>query len=474
MNRPVIRAYRCGEDILWPQATSNIQDAPYVFRVEYKTPQQILSYVATDGWNKKWADGVISTRQEEYDVDTDPYERNSERWMTEFEYDKKNLVKIVWAYQKLIDENGIMGIYQTIFCPDYSADNEKSKSNYAKHGLLEYRLKGRYPFWSFRREDNTRRSFNSRGVPDHARDFQRISKAHFDADIDNTNLRLDPPFEYIIGRPQLERGPGASWPVSRRGEVGYGETPDYHPADRQLRELVIDLARDYYGLDTTPEHQNEARAKRQALINRWLRNWQQVIRMVFWMSQQYGDDYTTFRVIGSNTENPQEFMRNSDEQIDFYLTFDVLSNEPQEQQGKIENMIQILSAMDRQGSANWTEAMRVALDNVDPSYAERLVRPESEMVQEQQEEAIKHFEKLWAGMDVTLPQQGINTQLWRQLLQVWLQGSDDIPATDVQTRLQNDEAFKARLEKLTAQLDFMDQQNENANIGRLGVQPGNL
>ena len=38
-------------------------------------------------------------------------------------------------------------------------------------------------------------------------------------------------------------------------------------------------------------------------------------------------------------------------------------------------------------------------------------------------------------------------------------------------RAQNDEAFAARLEKYAGQYQFMMQQAENANIGRLGTEP---
>jgi hypothetical protein len=69
----------------------------------------------------------------------------------------------------------------------------------------------------------------------------------------------------------------------------------------------------------------------------------------------------------------------------------------------------------------------------------------------------------------------VNTQLRRQVVQQFVQGSEQIPATDVQSRMQNEEdPFRARLEKHMQQLDFIDQQRENAQIGRIGTQPGNM
>ena len=72
----------------------------------------------------------------------------------------------------------------------------------------------------------------------------------------------------------------------------------------------------------------------------------------------------------------------------------------------------------------------------------------------------------------TLPAQGMNTQMWMQLLQKYVQGTEEIPATDVQERLQSDPAFKARIEKMVKQIKFAEDQMENARIGKIGTKPG--
>ena len=45
---------------------------------------------------------------------------------------------------------------------------------------------------------------------------------------------------------------------------------------------------------------------------------------------------------------------------------------------------------------------------------------------------------------------------------------------DIANRLQSDEAFKARLEKYIGQYTFMQQQAQNAQIGRIGTQPAEM
>ena len=59
----------------------------------------------------------------------------------------------------------------------------------------------------------------------------------------------------------------------------------------------------------------------------------------------------------------------------------------------------------------------------------------------------------------------------QQVLQSWTQGAQDNPATDVQQRLQSDEALRNRLERYTKQLKFQEDQRQNAVIGRTGTAP---
>lgn len=473
VNRPCVRVFRKGEDIIYPESTTNIQSSPYIFRVEYKTPQQVKNYELTDKWNKSWVEevleGYVGADSEDYYDDL--AERNRDRLGLYLDRNDDNagLIKVVWAYQRLISKEGIPGIYETIFTPGYTPDD---KVAFAKHGLCEYRLKGKYPFHDFSREKVSRNSFNSRGLPDNAGDQQRIIKTYIDGEIDRQTMSMDPPFEYVIGRQVPERGPGAMWPVSRRGEAGYGDVPKFDPATRDMREWIIDYSRNYCGLITDEEHSNEVRHKKQANINKWLRGWQQTYRMVFWLYQQYGDEETTFRVMGSATTKPEEFHKEVGEDYDFYLEFDALSQEPELQQKKVQSLIELFSAADRNGRGNWDGLLQMGVDVIDPSLSEMLIKPEDAAVQDEYKEEADILQKMWAGMDVTMPDQGINTQLRMQMVQQYIQGTEEIPATDVQQRLQSDEAFKARLEKHLKQIKFIEQQRENAQIGREGVKPG--
>ena len=474
VNRPCVRAFRKGEDIIYPESSADIQDAPYVFRVEYKTQQKIKEYVISDKWNKSWADNVckgFSGLQSE-DYNDDIVDRNRDRkglFLTESE-DKEGLVRVVWAYQRLIDKDGIPGIYETIFTPGYTPED---KPAFAKHGLMDYRLKGRYPFWDFSREHISRNSFNSRGLPDNAGDFQRIIKTYFDGEIDRASLSILPAQWYVVGRQKPERGPGAMNAVMRPGETGYEDPPRFDPATRDMREMLIDYSRNYCGLVTDGEHANEVRSKKQANINKWLRNWQEVYRMVFWLYQQYGEEETTFRVMGSNTNSPEIFEKNPGEEYDFVLEFDAVSQEPELQQNKVKALIDLFSAADRNSRGNWDNLLRMGVSVIDPTMIEGLIKPEDQATKDEAAEENQLIEQMVAGFDVIMPDQGVNVDLRMQVLQQWIQGSEEIPATDIQKRMNDPEdRLSQRVQKHVKQLQFIKAQRENSEIGRRGVRPG--
>ena len=67
-----------------------------------------------------------------------------------------------------------------------------------------------------------------------------------------------------------------------------------------------------------------------------------------------------------------------------------------------------------------------------------------------------------------------NSQLRLQVVQQWIQGTPEIPAEDVQARMQEDEKFAQRIQTYVGQLEFQQQQQRNAMTGQLGAAPGNV
>ena len=160
------------------------------------------------------------------------------------------------------------------------------------------------------------------------------------------------------------------------------------------------------------------------------------------------------------------------ELYDFHLTFDANTLDEEKSIDRLKVMGEIFSQYDRKGQANYGEFMRIFAEHIDPSLADRLIMPEQQATEKEVEETSQDLAKIASGQVVQAPETA-NTQLRMQKIQSFIQGTEEIPAEDVQNRLQTDQAFKARIEQYVKGLEFIETQRQNALIGRLGTPQGN-
>lgn len=133
-----------------------------------------------------------------------------------------------------------------------------------------------------------------------------------------------------------------------------------------------------------------------------------------------------------------------------------------------------MAQYDRQGTARYDVFLRTFLDAIEPNLAGQLIMPQQEAATKEILETSNDIAKIASGQVVNVPRNGVNAQLRLQVLQQYLQGTETIPAEDVQQRLQQDQSFRARLETYQKQLQFQMTQQQNAQIGMMGTAPGNV
>ena len=114
------------------------------------------------------------------------------------------------------------------------------------------------------------------------------------------------------------------------------------------------------------------------------------------------------------------------------------------------------------------------LEAIDPDLAGQLIAPEEEATEKEIQETSSDIAKIASGQVVNAPQQGVNSNLRLQVLRSYLEGTPEIPAQDVQNRMQEDESFAKRLQTYAGQLEMMQAQQKNAIVGALGTAPGNV
>lgn len=462
-SNPVIRAFNLDRDLFIPDSSTDIENAEGIYRVQYFSPEQLRAFVNTDGWDKTWVECAIDRLRDKY-ITPANYEDNQplNRSFIYIEQRMTDLIGVVYAYQRLSDEDGVPGIYCTVFSPLLPPGDDQP--GYAKTGLLGY-MHGQYPFVLFKREQLSRKLHDSRGMPEPGLPTQQQVKVHKDSRIDAASLAILPPMGYPVGRPPGRWGAGARVPERRPGEYHFMDRPQMDPLTEKSEALLSADFDRYFGFVSAETDPTYAMLKAKDEVDDWLDGWKDTIWQAFKLWQQFGSDEVYFRVIGVKTANPM-VMKKGDptEDYDFNMTFDVDSLDVKQYREKMKSVVEIAYQADPEGVVNKAKLTQMLLSAVDVTMAEQLIEPKEVAQAKFMEEEKGALSQLFAGFDNDI-KPGSPPDLGMQMIQQYAQ----IP--DIATRLQTDDAFKKRLEKRFKQFAFAKDQIMNAQIGRTGAGP---
>ena len=95
-----------------------------------------------------------------------------------------------------------------------------------------------------------------------------------------------------------------------------------------------------------------------------------------------------------------------------------------------------------------------------------MLQPVEEAQQKVAKNVTDDLAKIFAGIEV--PAQPNGAQIAMQMVQAYVQ------QPDIMQRAQSDEAFAGRLQKYMEQYQFMMQQAQNAEIGKIGTNPAQM
>jgi len=264
----------------------------------------------------------------------------------------------------------------------------------------------------------------------------------------------------VYKRQPTDYGPARMIPYRRKGDLDFGPTPPPPTGSIEIETTLQAQADRLMGLDDSPISQ----LKKQYLVNKFLKHSAEVIKLAYKCYQRFGPDSTFFRVTGS--PDPQMFGKGDpNEDFDVTISYDVLNTDPETQEKKLAQ-IQALTALDRNGRINVDNLLTVIANSVDPVLADQVLQP----IETAQEQVVKQvtddLSKIFAGIE--MPARPTGGQIAMQVIQQYTS------QPDVTARLQQDEAFRARLEKYANQYTFQMQQQQNAQIGRIGTEPAQM
>jgi hypothetical protein len=460
-SRPVIRAFNLDQDLFIPDSATDFETTPAAYRVQYFSAEQLRSFVHTDEWDADWVEDAIERCRGQYVTMVDNYE--TQPWSRSFIYTQQrlqDLVGVVYAYQRLSDEDGVPGLYCTIFNPQLPPNDKHN--GYAKHGLLGY-SDGEMPFVLFRREYLSRKAHDTRGIPEVGLPSQMQIKVHKDSRIDAASIAILPPMGYPVGRPPGRWGAGARVPERRPNEYHFLDRPQVDGLTEKSEDQLRADWNQYNGFVSKETDPTFASLINQDQADDFLECWGFVMKKIWSRCKQYGPEKVFFRVTGVHTEEPIEFDRGEDgEEFDFTLKYQLDFMDPEKMEKKLEALAKIAATFDKFGQVDYSELLQIAVEMIEPSWAERIILPKETGAQRVTNEAHTMLAQVFSGVDRDID---INSppDIVMSAIQQYVQ------QPDVQQRYQSDEAFKARFDKIVKQVSMQQKQNLNKKIGRYGA-----
>ena len=453
VSRPKIKALAPDEDVFWPSYCIDPQEAPYMFHVVSMTPEQLMSKMNTEKRSEEFVDAAIELAGQGEDTDQNIYQLRED---DEFTRDNENsLVRIVYCYQRLLDEDNVPGIYCTIY-------HSNITDLYAKHQLLDY-SHGQYPFVVTTLEKTSKKLYSSRSYPELIESLQQVLKAETDAGIDAQSLATLPPIEFPMGRSPARFGPGVKIPYRTPGEVRFADTPRGSVSNVELRRYIQEQANRYFGRNAPGVDPIEAQMKQQEVIDKVFHHLKHVLDQVYSLYQQYGPDQEYFRVTGM--QDMQKYDKgNPGERFDFYMQFDAATQDPEQMLERVKAIAQLGAQLDKNGTLDTERLLQIAVGQILPGAAESIMLPKETASQKAMDEERQTIAEIYAGVPPNVKPNDAH-EMKLQIFQQWLS------QPDVAQKVQQDPALQERISNYLQQRQMQVQQKANAEIGRLGAAP---
>lgn len=456
VDRPEVLTLDPEADIFLPFYTMDPQRVPYMFWRTYMTAQEIESKVTAEEWDRDWADYVLSNcRGLTTNAAFGPLTPKRDIYDQRVEWRADELYEVVYVYQRLIDkEDGAEGIYCTVIQPEFTG--KEGIPGYAKFELINGYED--YPFVFTKMDEDAKRLYDLKTIPQKLRGFQNAVKAETDARIDRNSISTIPETFGPPGLPVPERGPGRHNFESRPGMYRNGDVVPFNQGSVQVEDSLLKRADRIMGLDAESPYS----AERQAYyVDKFLSHAQNVLRMAYKAYLRFGPDDQMFRVTGS--PDAMEISRSEmDENLDIFVQYDSMMRDPETIEAD-QNFMLGMVANDRNGIIDVNELISQMLYARNPVMADSILRSAQAAYDDVQNMVTTDMAKISGGVELNARPTGAETAL--QVIQTILQ------QPDMAARYAQDEAYRNRVDKYAQQYQFQLQQMENAETGRLGAAP---
>ena len=459
-NLPTVQALKPWDEIIFPPETADLQRSRVIFRRTWMSEVELREKITTDGWNPDWVERAL----QQIGKSSTLYNINLLPTTTMLVYNGvnyNNMVEVVYAYQKSLDGKAPC-IYYTVFCPQAASNRREDDASWAIYEKLDY-AHGEYPFVEFRREQLRRAIADSRGIPELAMTDQDEIKAQHDSIRDYTAFATLPPIKVVKRIGAINKvGPGVQLPVTQRDDYTWMEPPAREPSTAFNLIKSVEMRHcAYFGVSHELVNPVRTQTLQQLLVNNWLMSWRGVFRQVFALCAQYLSPEEIAAITGG-FQIPQNLSAIHNE-FDINIRFDVKDMNPDYIDKKIQ-FLQVISQMDAGGAIDKNALTRMMLQAVAPEVANQLIVNQAQASQQMYKDVQSDIANMLLGNEAIYSENDPAAQTKMQFVQ-------DIMSKNpkAQAALQQDENFKALFENYVKNIQMSLMQQQNAQIGRLGV-----
>ena len=459
-NRPRFVAHKLYEDVFVDANCTELDRARVIMRREWLSETELRDKIVSEGFDEEFVESVLEKSEgqsgvAEYDY-RNPIMLGVHTMGKGIEGDFNDLYEIFYAYHRVYDEDtNVPAIYCTAFSshvPDI----------YGKHEILEYGH-NQMPFVLFTRERLSRSIFDSRGISELVATNQYEAKVQRDLRNDASQIGVIPPLLVNARRGGLNLlvAPASQITITRPDDIGWLQPPPLSESSMEAENAAIMDAERYFG---NPEKPEAKQLYQQCMVNRWLDSWREALSQALSLCQQYLEPEFVARITGGPVEEIAMKQEDIEGKFDLSLRFSVDTLNPEFMEKKLYAVTK-MTQFDTPGALDRNKLLTIIAESIDPMLAKQVIMDKDTASQKEIEDEQNSWVKIINEIE-PLPKEGVNFELRTQTAQQIMQTSQEF-----QKKMSENPLVKQLAENRMKYLQFGIQQQQNAQIGRVGVKP---
>ncbi len=463
--RPCWRALKPWVHVWYPPETEQITDAPWVCEALWLDEVTLRTMAHAEKWDPDWVEAVLrspgrsmrgGTELPNWVLSTLDVGTGVKDDIINGTGDSK-MFQITIMHYRAISKAGVPVLYRTILhgqIPDSYGLHECCPWAHGKMPYVQLKLQRKGTLLS------------CRGMAEIGTAPQLEVKLQRDCRGAQVQLRASPPLQEPVNQLSGETPirPGERLPLKRAGiggEFRFLEIPPIGAESVEMENATKQSWNEYWGRAATLDPEIR-RARRQALVDRVLTAMGEVHRLTFKLIQEFTDDVEASTIAGKPVEL-RATRADIQGQFNLSLKFDIADLD-MEYTGKVMDFItRLLVPLDVNGIIDRNELVAFAARKFSPELADRIVRNAADVQLSEIEDEQGAIAKMAAGVEPPF-KEGKNAALRAQVLRESVQKSPRL----ARMLQEDEEVFGALYQNRLQKYDFAVQQQQNAQIGRVG------